>query len=467
VRVKRAATVLSLAVALLFGARSIAFAHATLVRSEPAADSHLATSPSRVRLVFSEALEITLVKLSIVRSDGSVIPLSATGDPHDVNAVIAPVNDLATGAYRLQWRVVSADGHPVEGTFSFFVGAGSAGEKVPVAAFEVPAVWGPSFGEAPLIPAVLRGLALGALMALAGMLLFMSWPRKVVLVPSRAAQRLVTILSVAAPLLLAVHLAAWAVNADPDHHLTSASVSAALASGVGRVELWRVGLALLSLWALVLVRRERLAVSFALAALLVSGASGHAAAIQPLLAAPAKALHLVAGAAWVGGLLWLVCLRAGPSVASLTRDDHSSEPASLTRDDNSSEPASLTRDDNTSEAKRVSSVALAAVIVVTLSGIIQTVLFLPALSDLFHSTYGAIVLAKVCGMLTLVAFGAYHRYRVLPALAHDAREAERFAVTLKRELAVFAVVVLLGGLLAYVPPSMAAMHASSSHASTP
>jgi copper transport protein len=455
VRVKRAAMVLSLAVALLFGARSIAFAHATLVRSEPAADSHLATSPSRVRLVFSEALEITLVKLSIVRSDGSVIPLSATGDPHDVNAVIAPVNDLATGAYRLQWRVVSADGHPVEGTFSFFVGAGSAGEKVPVAAFEVPAVWGPSFGEAPLIPAVLRGLALGALMALAGMLLFMSWPRKVVLVPSRAAQRLVTILSVAAPLLLAVHLAAWAVNADPDHHLTSASVSAALASGVGRVELWRVGLALLSLWALVLVRRERLAVSFALAALLVSGASGHAAAIQPLLAAPAKALHLVAGAAWVGGLLWLVCLRAGPSVASLTRDDHSSE------------PASLTRDDNTSEAKRVSSVALAAVIVVTLSGIIQTVLFLPALSDLFHSTYGAIVLAKVCGMLTLVAFGAYHRYRVLPALAHDAREAERFAVTLKRELAVFAVVVLLGGLLAYVPPSMAAMHASSSHASTP
>jgi copper transport protein len=455
VRVKRAAMVLSLAVALLFGARSIAFAHATLVRSEPAADSHLATSPSRVRLVFSEALEITLVKLSIVRSDGSVIPLSATGDPHDVNAVIAPVNDLATGAYRLQWRVVSADGHPVEGTFSFFVGAGSAGEKVPVAAFEEPAVWGPSFGEAPLIPAVLRGLALGAVMALAGMLLFMSWPRKVVLVPSRAAQRLVTILSVAAPLLLAVHLAAWAVNADPDHHLTSASVSAALASGVGRVELWRVGLALLSLWALVLVRRERLAVSFALAALLVSGASGHAAAIQPLLAAPAKALHLVAGAAWVGGLLWLVCLRAGPSVASLTRDDHSSE------------PASLTRDDNTSEAKRVSSVALAAVIVVTLSGIIQTVLFLPALSDLFHSTYGAIVLAKVCGMLTLVAFGAYHRYRVLPALAHDAREAERFAVTLKRELAVFAVVVLLGGLLAYVPPSMAAMHASSSHASTP
>jgi copper transport protein len=455
VRVKRAATVVSLAIALLLGARSIAFAHATLLRSEPAADSHLAASPSRVRLVFSEALEITLVKLSIVRADGSVIPLSATGDPHDVNAVIAPVNELASGAYRLQWRVVSADGHPVEGSFSFFVGAAEQGERVPVAVFEEPAVWGPSLGGAPLVPAVLRGLALGALMALAGMLLFMALPRAEALVPSRAAHRLTTLLSVAAPLLLTVHFAAWAVNADPDHQLTSASVSAALASGVGRVELWRVGLALLSLWAFMLARRERLALSFAVAALVVSGASGHAAAIQPLLAAPAKALHLLAGAAWIGGLLWLVCLRAGPSVASLTRDD------------NNGEAASLAPDDNSNEAMRVSSVALAAVIVVTLSGIAQTVLFLPALSDLFHSTYGAIVLAKVCGMLALVAFGAYHRYRALPALARDARAYGRLAVILKRELVVFAVVVLLGGLLAYVPPSMAAMHASSSHGSTP
>jgi putative copper export protein len=250
-------------------------------------------------------------------------------------------------------------------------------------------------------------------------------------------------LAVAAPLLLALHLAAFAVNADPDHQFTGASLSAALVSGVGRLELWRVGLALLALWAVALTRRPRLALVFAVAALLASGATGHAAAIQPVFAAPARALHLVAGATWVGGLLWLLCLygAADPSVAALPQDDS-----------------------RIREAARVSTVALVAVVVVTLSGLVQTVLFLPTLRDLFRSTYGALVLAKVFGLLILVAFGAYHRFRVLPALVRDARAAERFAVTLRRELTVFGIVVLLGGLLAYVPP---ASHASSSHASSP
>jgi putative copper export protein len=299
-------------------------------------------------------------------------------------------------------------------------------------------------GGAPLIPVALRGLAIGAVMALAGMLLFISWPGRVGFVPPRTAMRVATSLAIAAPVLLTLHLAAWAVNADASHQLTSASLSAALATSVGRVELWRTGLALLTLWAVVLARRTSLALLFAFAALLVSGDSGHAAAIQPMLAVPAKALHLLAGAAWMGGLLWLVCLEAGRSVNSLARDDRSRE------------------------AMRVSSVALAAVIVVALSGVVQTVLFLPALSDLFHSAYGTVVLAKVCGMLILVAFGAYHRFRVLPALARDPRAGEHFAVTLRRELVVLGIVVLLGGLLAHVPPPPKAdLHASFPHAPTP
>lgn len=436
---RRAASVSLVTVGLLLGVCAVAYAHATLLRSEPAAGSRLSASPSRVRLVFSEALEPTLAQLSIVGTDGFLVRLSPSGDPHDVNALVAPVSALVPGAYRLRWRVVSADGHPVEGSFAFAVGA--VGATLPalqpdtVAEHEEPVLWGPSAGGAPLIPAALRGVALGALMSLAGMLLFLSWPRAAGFMPSRRAERVTTTLAVAAPLLLALHLAAWTLNADPNHQLTSASLSAALASGVGRVELWRAGLALLALWAVALARRTRLALLFAFAALLVSGASGHAAAIQPLFAAPAKALHLVAAAAWVGGLLWLLCL---------DQDD------------------SCIR-----EAARVSQVALIAVLLVTLSGVVQTVLFLPTLWDLFRSTYGALVLAKVFGMLILVAFGAHHRFRVLPTLTRDARATERLAVTLRRELAVFVIVVLLGGLLAYVPPSQPDSRTSSSHASTP
>jgi putative copper export protein len=273
-------------------------------------------------------------------------------------------------------------------------------------------------------------------MALGGMLLFISWARPSGEVVPRRTMRIATVLGVAAPLLLALHFVAWAVNADANHSLTAASISAAMASGVGRLETWRVGVALLSLWALVLARRVRLAFLFAFGALLASGATGHAAAIQPVWAEPFKAMHLVAGAAWVGGLLWLVCLDRA-DVDRFVR-----------------------------EASRVSSVALGAVIAVTFSGIVQTRLFLSTTSDLFYSTYGLIVLAKVAGMLILVAFGAHHRRRILPRL-REASTGDRFVGTLKRELAVFAIVVLIGGLLAYVPPAVQAnVDASPSHSST-
>ena len=201
------------------------------------------------------------------------------------------------------------------------------------------------------------------------------------------------------------------------------------------MEMWRVGLALLSLWALVLTRRVQLALLFALAALLVSGATGHAAAIDPVWAEPFKAMHLVAAAAWLGGLLWLVCLDR-TDVERFVR-----------------------------ESMRVSSVALIAVIAVTLSGLVQTGLFLSAPADLFFTTYGLIVLAKVVGMLILIAFGANHRKRVLPVL-RDAQSGARFVALLRRELVVFAIVVLVGGLLAYVPPAVkASVDASTSHSS--
>jgi copper transport protein len=434
-RAKRAATILSLTIALLLGVRSVGFAHATLLRAEPAAGSHLAASPSLVRLVFSEAMEPALAQLLLVGADGQTTKLASSGDPHDVNAIIAPVSALAGGAYRLRWRVVSADGHPVEGSYTFTVGAAAvAAPPVPElvgAAEEPPVTWGPVAGGAPLIPAVLRGLGIGSLMALGGLLLFLSWPRPTGDVVERRARGVATLFAFAAPLLLALHFIAWSVNADPNHSLSSA----AMASGVGRVELWRVGLAFLSLWALVLARRVRFALLFAFAALLVSGATGHAAAIQPVWAEPFKAMHLIAGSAWMGGLLWLVCLDR-TDIERFAR-----------------------------EASRVSSVALAAVIAVVFSGIVQTRLFLSTPSDLFYSTYGLIVLAKVFGLLVLVAFGAHHRKRVLPVL-RDETSGDRFVVTLRRELVVFTIVVLIGGLLAYVPPAVkATADASISHSS--
>jgi hypothetical protein len=130
-----------------------------------------------VRLVFSEQVEPTLAHLSLVTADVAPVPLVVAGDPHDVNALIAPVSGLHTGSYRLVWRVVSADGHPVDGSFVFSVGAASAAAPPDTGVVAAPTTWGPSLLGAPVLAAALRGTAVGALAAFGGLLLFLFWSR--------------------------------------------------------------------------------------------------------------------------------------------------------------------------------------------------------------------------------------------------------------------------------------------------
>jgi copper transport protein len=432
---------LLLAGALLLRAPAIADAHTVLVSSEPAGGSHLPATPARIRLVFSEPLEPALARVALVGSDGRSAPLVVAGDPHDVHAIVAATGGLPPGAYRVAWRVVSADGHPVAGSFVFSVGsthaapapAGSdsaGGARAPA--------WGPTVLDAPAVPAALRGLAMGASMALAGLLLFMCWPRDLPAPASGPASRVANWLACISVVLLTLHLLAWLMNAIPEHDLSEGSIMAMLTSRIWQVELWRAGLGLLALWALVLARHGRLALCCAFGALAVGGASGHSAAIHPLWATPAKALHLVAGAAWMGGMLWLLLLDR--------RDIRAF----------------------TIEARRVSAVALGSVALVTLSGIAQTLMFLPSVLDLFRSPYGLTVVAKVVGLLVLVGIGAHHRYRVMPGLEQDAMPLDHFRATLRGEVAVMTLVVLLGGLLAYVPtPVPAEVHPATSHLAAP
>jgi len=409
--------------------------HATLVSSEPAANSHLASPPTRVRLVYSEPIEGKLAKVSIVPATAAPMVLRAGADPRDVHAVIAPVDALGAGSYKVEWRVVSADGHPVDGTFSFTVGDTTvSAAPAPVtpspptqpASPEEPEVWGPAAFGAPVIPAVLRGAGLGALMAAAGLLLFLAGAKP------NAAQRgdarvrsATTAFAIAAPVLLGAHLVTWLINTSPDLKFDPAWAASALTTTVGQIELWRVGLTILALWAWWLARRTRLALAFAAGAVVVSGAVGHPAAIAPAWAVPAKAIHLLASAIWLGGLLWLLIRPAGDDLLLLVED-----------------------------ANRVSSRALWAVIAIAFTGVVQTRLFLDSWSGLVTSAYGLLVLAKTAGLLVLVAFGAYNRQRVMPRLttAASMTEVATLRSSVVGEVVVIAIVVLLGGLLAYVPP---------------
>ena len=424
-------------------ARPVPRMHATLLRSEPSRDSTVAT-PTRIYLVFSEEVEPSLGGIRLVGPGGRIVTLKTAGDPRNVSALVAPVSaPLAPGSWRVEWRIVSEDGHPIDGDFGFTVSGGSAGAVAGAAPSSVPdeahdtASAAPSeravtsdsaaaparsasaMKDVPVPAAALRGLGVGALTALLGLLWFLGARRDPA--PQPRADRLASMLAIATGVFLGLHLVVWALAVSPTGSLGGDQIRAMLASRVGRMELARAVLALLACWALVIARRQRLAIAFAVGAILVSSATGHSAAIHPEWGIPGRALHLLAAAAWFGGLLWLVTL------------DRSDAPAAIV------------------EAERVSSLALTAVIVVTLSGVVQTRLFLPVWADLIQSPYGLIVLAKLAGVGVLVLFGAYHRFRVLPRLADEA-VAQDFTVSLRREIVVMSLLVLLGGLLAYLSP---------------
>ena len=419
------------ALALVLVVVRIATAHATLIGSEPAAGSRLSSSPERIRLLFSEAVEPNLTKISLIAADGKTIAISTSGDPHDVHAVIARVESpLGRGEYRVAWHVVSADGHPVGGSFLFGVATNVDTTRVDTTHLtEPPAVsdthiWGPSVAGAPIVPALLRGAGVGCLIALTGLLWFIVSTRGNGATPLRVALWL----SVATPVLLIGHLVAWLANTSPDQTLSTAWIATALGTTLGTIELIRTGASVLPLWALGLARRPTLALSTSLVALLASSAVGHSAAIQPSWAIPSKAIHLVALAIWLGGVLWIVARHR----------DHMDDAAGIAR---------------------VSRVALWAVIVIAATGVIQTILVVPAFRDLW-SPYGGVLIAKIVGLVVLVGFGAYHRGLVTRVVAQEERAVQSLGTSVSREVVVFCAVLILAGFLAYLSPPIRAARAT-------
>ena len=389
-------------------------AHAALVSSSPAAGDTLATAPTQLVLRFSEPIDAASSRVELIAPGRHAFVLALTRDPTSVAGLVASLPPLAPGGYRVEWRTLSADGHPVDGSFVFFV-ADAAGSVTPAAAAPPAPEERVAVPRTPWLAAALRGMGVGALAASAGVLLMLLLSGSPA---ERGMERLATGLSVAAVVLLAAHALAWAAYArDPFGNETL--LHPLTATNPGKGELLRLGFALMVVWALALARRPEFAIVLAACAVVATGVTGHAAAIHPAWSIPAKTLHVGALAVWAGGLAVLAATtRAG--------------------------------DEFRATALRASSLALAAVAVLLASGVVQTLLVSPGLGRLLRSTYGAVLIAKLIGMAVLVAIGARNRYRLVPRLpADDARVALRRSVRV--ELAVMLLVLLAAGLLAYVP----------------
>lgn len=121
----RILAVLALVLLPLLGLGSPALAHDTLVSTDPEDGAELQTSPEDVTLSFSDDVMSVSPVIRIVDADGEIVADTAPeiAGPEATISLEAP---LAQGEYTVQWRVVSSDGHPIEGDFTFTVLTGPA-----------------------------------------------------------------------------------------------------------------------------------------------------------------------------------------------------------------------------------------------------------------------------------------------------------------------------------------------------
>lgn len=116
--VKQLCAVAAVTFATLIGGAGVASAHDVLVGSDPASGAQLATSPKQVRLTFNEPVKPGYNNVNVIGPDGAQF---ATGQAQvDGTNVTAGVKELSTaGTYTVAYRVLSEDGHPVDGKFTF------------------------------------------------------------------------------------------------------------------------------------------------------------------------------------------------------------------------------------------------------------------------------------------------------------------------------------------------------------
>lgn len=106
--------------ALLLLWPSAAIAHSELRSSVPVAGAQLDAAPTEFLLRFNEEVQVTALRLR--DGAGRDVPVQRAAGGHPAREARAtPASPLAAGAFALEWRAISADGHPIRGTIRFVV----------------------------------------------------------------------------------------------------------------------------------------------------------------------------------------------------------------------------------------------------------------------------------------------------------------------------------------------------------
>ncbi|WP_327368660.1 copper resistance CopC/CopD family protein [Streptomyces sp. NBC_01217] len=391
------AALIGMVFGLLLGGAGTASAHAALTGSDPQDGAVVNTAPKEITLTFSE---------QVAMGDGSIRVLDPSGKRADTAAAprdlqsgstvkygVSLHTGLPDGTYTVAWQAVSADSHPVSGAFTFSIGAPSK-TTVALPADEA------GGGLVGTLYGIARYAAYAGFVLLAGGAAFVlaCWQRGA---GAQPLQRLVvrswmTLTAATLAMLLLRNpytgsgKLADAFDLDGLKAVLDTKPGAALVSRLLLLGASALFIAVLfGAYAKREDEREKKDLTFGLAiggTVIAAGIAGtwalaeHASTgIQPGIAMPVDVLHLLAVAAWLGGLTaLLVALYRTPDIGATA-------------------------------VRRFSRIAFGSVLVLTATGIYQSWRQVGTWSALTGTGYGQLLLVKVGLVAVLVGIASISR----------------------------------------------------------
>ena len=349
-----------------------AWAHATLVSSEPADGSVLTLPPKMVQLHFNESVAPSVIGVIDAGGRARDVATRAVGQ----SVLIVLPDDLPQGTQIVSYRVVSQDGHPVAGSMVFSIGAVTGAAPQATASPLAVLIWFARIG-------VYLGLFVGV-----GGAFFAAWIGQGLSgsAVSRGALAIGLVSAVASLGLQGLDL----LNLPLGGIVTSAPWASALATSLGPSLLIAIVAMAIAGYAWKSPSKTIAGVSTALALAGVGlslAASGHAATASPQwLTRPSLFLHGVAGAYWIGALAPL---------------------AAMARQRNDDLPRAL---------KQFSGLAIPLVGLLVLSGLVLSIIQLGSVRALIETPYGILLSIKLSLVILLLGLAALNRFRFTPAV---------------------------------------------------
>jgi copper transport protein len=385
---RRALAGLAVLVLVLLAGTGVASAHASLESTTPADGQSVPTAPQIVSATFTETISADVGGLTIRNTDGDRVDQGNSSANGTTLSVTVPT-DLPAGTYVATYRVLSADGHPVSGSWLFGVGTAPVDPSAASATGTGDAGW-------ETVGAIARFVTyLSALLA-AGLAFFLAFLHdqradRWKLVPVVRISAVVALFGIVGTIVAqAALLTGRGLSAATDGKVLQSVLtdrlgwaSAVLLIGLAAVHLSTDTNRLLLAQVLAFYGGLAVTASFAL--------WGHdTEAPYRWLAVTSDIVHVTAAAVWLGGLvgLTLVVFRRAPHpVRSTARI-----------------------------LGRFSTAAAVSVIALVLAGGAMTWIESGSLHAILTTTYGRLVLVKIAITLGVVAMAGYNRFRLVPAI---------------------------------------------------